>query len=54
MPLDRSSSRSRSDQPELSPIAWHARRVDDVRFDEDLDDAAAVATDAMLELIRRS
>jgi acetamidase/formamidase len=42
------------DGPELqTPIAWTPDAWLAFGFDEDLDEAAAVATDAMLELMRR-
>jgi acetamidase/formamidase len=54
-PLDRLElTLSVEDGPELkTPIAWTPDAWLAFGFDEDLDEAAAVATDAMLELMRR-
>ena len=54
-PLDRLQlTLSVQDRPELkTPIAWTPDAWLTFGFDEDLDEAAAVATDAMLELMRR-
>jgi acetamidase/formamidase len=54
-PLDRLElTLSVEDRPELeTPIAWTPDAWLTFGFDEDLDEAAAVATDAMLELMRR-
>ena len=54
-PLDRLElTLSVEDLPELkTPIAWTPDAWLAFGFDEDLDEAAAVATDAMLELMRR-
>jgi acetamidase/formamidase len=54
-PLDRLEvTLSVEDRPELkTPIAWTPDAWLAFGFDEDLDEAAAVATDAMLELMRR-
>ena len=54
-PLDRLElTLSVADRPELkTPIAWTPEAWLTFGFDEDLDEAAALATDAMLELMRR-
>jgi acetamidase/formamidase len=54
-PLDRLElTLSVEDRPDLStPIAWTPDAWLTFGFDEDLDEAAAAATDAMLELMRR-
>jgi len=54
-PLDRLElTLSVEDRPELkTPIAWTPDAWLTFGFDEDLDEAAAAATDAMLELMRR-
>ncbi len=54
-PLDRLElTLSVDDRPELkTPIAWTPGAWLTFGFDEDLDEAAAVAIDAMLELMRR-
>jgi acetamidase/formamidase len=54
-PLDRLElTLSVEDRPELkAPIAWTPDAWLTFGFDEDLDEAAAVATDAMLELMQR-
>jgi acetamidase/formamidase len=54
-PLDRLElTFSLEDRPELkTPIAWTPDAWLTFGFDEDLDEAAALATDAMLELMRR-
>ena len=54
-PLDRLElTLSVADGPELkTPIAWTPDAWVTFGFDEDLDEAAAVATDGMLELMRR-
>ncbi len=54
-PLDRLElTLSLEDRPELkTPIAWTPDAWLAFGFDENLDEAAAVATDAMLELMRR-
>jgi acetamidase/formamidase len=54
-PLDRLElTLSVEDRPELkTPIAWTPAAWLAFGFDEDLDEAAAIATDAMLELMRR-
>jgi acetamidase/formamidase len=54
-PLDRLElTLSLEDRPELTtPIAWTPEAWLTFGFDEDLDEAAALATDAMLELMRR-
>jgi acetamidase/formamidase len=54
-PLDRLElTLSIADRPELeTPIAWTPEAWLTFGFDEDLDEAAALATDAMLELMRR-
>ena len=43
----------RDDLPLTTPIAWTPAAWLTFGFDEDLDEAAAIATDAMLELMRR-